>query len=181
MSLPWLARVASLAALIPLAACATGADRAADVVLAAAPIASPDGKMAGDAQIVARTSGDVVLKIAVRGLPGAGTHGIHLHAVGRCEGPGFTSAGAHLNPFGRQHGFDNPSGSHLGDLPNIQVASDGTGTLERSLGLDGVAITAQLFDTDGTAVVLHATADDYRTDPSGNSGGRVACGVFARR
>jgi Cu-Zn family superoxide dismutase len=108
-----------------------------------------------------------------------GAHGIHLHAVGKCEPPGFTSAGGHLNPFAKEHGMENPAGSHLGDLPNLDVSADGTATMSFPLGLSPRALQTQMFDGDGTAIVIHAGPDDYRTDPSGNSGGRVACGVFA--
>ena len=116
--------------------------------------------------------------LSVAGTPGA-VHGLHLHAVGKCETP-FTSAGPHLNPGGHQHGKDNPMGSHLGDLPNVTIGQNGVGTADASLGTDAAAIDAALFDADGSAIVLHAAADDYRTDPSGNSGPRIACGVLTR-
>jgi Cu-Zn family superoxide dismutase len=107
-----------------------------------------------------------------------GSYGIHVHAVGQCAGPGFTTAGGHWNPTGKQHGRDNPMGMHEGDLPNLVIGSDGNGTLDAVIagGMlnDG---PAALLDADGAAVVIHAAADDYKTDPSGNSGARVACGV----
>jgi len=108
-----------------------------------------------------------------------GDHGVHLHAVGKCEEPAFASAGGHLNPAGRQHGMNNPAGRHLGDLPNLVAGADGTATLSYPLGDPASSLSASLFDADGTALVIHAGPDDYITDPSGNSGGRVACGVFA--
>jgi Cu-Zn family superoxide dismutase len=122
----------------------------------------------------------VQLEVHVTGMP-AGEHGIHLHAVGRCDAPDFASAGGHFNPMQRQHGFDNPQGSHAGDLRNLTVAANGTGRAE--LTDTGVTLGVgpnSLFDADGTAVVIHASADDYRTDPSGNSGARIACGVIGR-
>ena len=109
----------------------------------------------------------------------AGTHGTHLHAVGRCEAPGFTTAGAHLNPANRQHGLRNPRGPHLGDMPNLVVGAGGQGTLETTIPGRMTPGQAPLFDADGTSLVIHATADDQVTDPSGNSGARIACAVIA--
>jgi Cu-Zn family superoxide dismutase len=109
-----------------------------------------------------------------------GEHGIHFHSVGKCESQnGFASAGAHFNPANRKrHGLDNPAGPHPGDLPNLLLDSRGLGsyratTTHVTLG----ASEGSLFDADGTAVVVHADKDDQRTDPAGNSGIRLACGV----
>jgi Cu-Zn family superoxide dismutase len=110
----------------------------------------------------------------------SGEHGIHLHTTGKCEAPGFTSAGGHLNPTEHQHGSLNPAGPHVGDLPNIIVGPDGNGMIESRLTGTAADILANLFDADGTAIVLHAGPDDYKTDPSGNSGGRIACGALLR-
>jgi superoxide dismutase, Cu-Zn family len=104
-----------------------------------------------------------------------GVHGIHLHAVGRCEGTDFTSAGGHFNPTGAQHGMQNSMGPHAGDLPNITVNAAGQANVDVATNR---ATIAALLDADGAAIVVHAAADDQRTDPSGNSGGRVACGVL---
>jgi superoxide dismutase, Cu-Zn family len=146
--------------------------------LATAQLARPDGAAMGSATIVSGPRGRATLLVSVAGLtPGA--HGIHLHAVGKCEGPDFTSAGAHLNPSGNEHGLRNPAGRHLGDLPNLTVAPDGTATLSHDLGVPVRTMQGHLFDSDGTALVIHAGPDDQVTDPSGNSGGRVSCGVFA--
>ena len=109
-----------------------------------------------------------------------GTRGIHLHTTGKCDAPGFTSAGGHLNPQGHQHGTENPQGAHLGDLPNVTIGSSGGGTVSATLRSSRADALAALFDSDGTAIVVHAGPDDYRTDPSGNSGDRIACGVFSR-
>jgi Cu-Zn family superoxide dismutase len=136
------------------------------------------GLPGGTAQLLA--SGDQInISIAVTGLA-PGVHGVHLHMTGSCEAPDFTSAGGHLNPGGHQHGTSNPAGAHLGDLPNVTVGSTGSGSVSATLSGPHEEILAQVFDGDGTAVVVHAGADDYRTDPSGNSGGRIACGVLTR-
>lgn len=136
-----------------------------------------NGLPAGTAQLLAGGT-DVTLTVAVAGLS-EGAHGIHLHTTGKCDGPDFTTAGGHLNPGGHQHGSENPAGKHLGDLPNIAVGNSGAGTVTVTLGQRDDVVAA-LFDADGTAIVVHAGPDDYRTDPAGNSGGRVACGVFTR-
>ena len=108
-----------------------------------------------------------------------GTYGVHLHTTGRCDPPGFTTAGPHWNPTAQQHGKNNPQGMHKGDLPNLAVGTDGRGSFEVTIAGALIAGEANaLLDGDGAAVVLHASADDYRTDPSGNSGGRIACGVL---
>jgi Cu-Zn family superoxide dismutase len=125
--------------------------------------------------------GGVRVLAEVRGLP-PGQHGIHLHAVGKCVPPQFTSAGAHFNPTGKKHGLQNPQGPHAGDLPNMNVAADGTGKL--NYVASGVTLGSgpgSLFGADGTAVVIHASPDDQKTDPAGNSGARIACGVIQRK
>jgi Cu-Zn family superoxide dismutase len=121
------------------------------------------------------TPGGVTFRINAAGLS-HGIHGIHVHSVGRCEGPAFTSAGPHWNPAGKKHGFNNPAGPHGGDLPNVTVAANGV--LQEAVTLPGASF-ASLLDADGAALVIHARADDYVTDPSGNSGDRIACGVIS--
>jgi superoxide dismutase, Cu-Zn family len=120
------------------------------------------------------------LGISVSGLT-PGLHGIHVHEQGSCTPPGFGSAGGHLNPGGREHGLENPAGPHAGDLPNLRVEADGSAdtifTVSPSLLAGG---EGPLFHVEGTAVVVHAERDDQRTDPSGGSGARVACGVVER-
>lgn len=146
--------------------------------VASANLKLANGLPAGTAQLVSNGQ-EVTLTAALAGLS-PGEHAIHLHTTGLCEAPAFTSAGGHLNPQGKQHGMDNPAGSHLGDLPNLAVGGSGAGTI--TVKLDGRPddVMAELFDSDGTAVVVHAGPDDYKTDPSGNAGGRVACGILNR-
>lgn len=132
------------------------------------------------ARATAETSGDSLrIRIEAAGLA-AGTYGAHVHTVGRCDAPGFETAGPHWNPTSRSHGKDNPAGMHKGDLPNLVVGTDGSGSLDYTIpdaGLSGM-LPNRLIDADGASVVIHASPDDYRTDPSGNSGARIACGVL---
>lgn len=168
----------ALVCAMSLSACATVPTTATETTLATATLANATGQNVGTAEIV-RGSAGVMLRARVSGQA-AGDHGIHLHATGKCEAPAFTSAGAHLNPDAHQHGSLNPAGRHAGDLPNIMVAQDGNGMIESALTGFAPDIAAYIFDADGTAVVLHTGPDDYKSDPSGNSGGRIACGVFTR-
>lgn len=164
-------------ALSALAAC-TSVGQIPTAKVATATLRQANGTPTGTAIITA--SGDkLTLTVAGIGLP-AGIHGSHLHMIGRCEAPGFTTAGGHLNPGARQHGRLNPAGSHTGDLPNLNVDAKGIGTLSIELSGTRADLEAALFDADGTALVIHATADDYTTDPTGNSGARIACGVLSR-
>ena len=137
------------------------------------------GKSVGSATLT-QTTGGVQIKATFSNLP-PGVHGIHIHTAGKCEAPAFTTAGGHFNPANKKHGMDNPDGMHMGDLPNFTVAADGTGQLtalaEHATLADG---DNSLFHTGGTALVIHAMADDYKTDPSGNSGARIACGVIEK-
>jgi superoxide dismutase, Cu-Zn family len=146
--------------------------------LGQARLANANGLPAGTAVLTA--AGErVTITVAAVGLP-EGQHGLHLHMTGRCEAPGFASAGGHLNPGGHQHGSANPHGSHLGDLPNLGIDGNGAGTLSAEFKGTRAEIAAALFDPDGTAIVIHAAPDDYRTDPTGNSGARIVCGVLSR-
>ena len=128
-----------------------------------------------------QTAGGVTFRIDATGLP-HGIHGIHVHSVGRCDAPDFASAGGHWNPLARKHGLSNPQGPHAGDLPNVQVAANGV--LGTTVTLAGANLFAPpgsagaLLDADGAALVIHAGADDNVTDPSGNSGARIACAVI---
>jgi Cu-Zn family superoxide dismutase len=125
------------------------------------------------------TYAGVLIAGSVTGL-GLGAHGIHIHGAGKCEPP-FTSAGPHFNPLGKQHGFENPHGPHLGDLPNIDTPA--AGTLRFEVLVPGVTLKGAnpLLDKSGAAIVIHAARDDYRTDPAGDSGSRIACGVIIAR
>ena len=146
---------------------------------AAAEIKDASGRTVGTANLTQLGSA-VRIVMQVRGLP-AGVKGVHIHAVGKCEGPSFTSAGEHFNPGGRQHGALNPQGSHAGDLPNLTVAGDGSGRLETTTEqISLVTAPTALSDSDGSAIVIHAAPDDFRTDPTGNSGARIACGVITK-
>lgn len=167
-----------MAAALGTTACATTPAAPGPMTLAHADIIGADGAPAGHAMLT-ESGGAVSLSITAQGLA-AGPHGIHLHAVGKCEGPAFTTAAGHLNPAMHQHGSMNPAGPHLGDLPNIVVQADGTGTATVVIPGDWASLAPAMFDADGTAIVIHAAADDYKTDPSGNSGARIACGVLTR-
>lgn len=165
------------AALIAAPSCTT-INKVPTSKLGSATFVTANGSPAGKA-FIAAAGDEVTINLAVVGLP-QGMHGIHLHMVGSCETPGFSSAGPHLNPDGHQHGTQNPAGSHLGDLPNLSIDKLGAGTLVAALRGSRISIEAALFDTDGTAIVIHADPDDNKTDPSGNSGARIACGVLKR-
>jgi len=110
-----------------------------------------------------------------------GMHGIHLHAVGKCDPPDFTSSGGHFNPMGKAHGLENPMGPHAGDMPNLMVGSDGKGTLDYTDKLVSLGSgPTSLFSSNGTALVIHAGPDDQKSDPAGNSGARIACGILKK-
>lgn len=128
----------------------------------------------GGRATVTEVAGGLRFTIDARGMP-PGTHGAHVHTVGRCDPPAFETAGPHWNPTTMKHGTMNPQGPHQGDLPNLVVDGGGRGTIGATIP---GATLASLLDADGAAVVIHASADDLRTDPSGNSGGRIACGVL---
>jgi superoxide dismutase, Cu-Zn family len=138
-----------------------------------------EGDLAARAMVWQGQAG-IEVRVQAAGLA-AGHYAVHLHAAGRCEGPGFDSAGPHWNPTGRAHGKLNPGGHHLGDLDNLDVDESGAGRLEFSIGGGSTTGAGGLFDADGAALVIHASPDDYRTDPSGNSGARIACGVLEGR
>lgn len=144
---------------------------------ASATLIDPAGNAVGEAQFIEDAAGRLHVNVHVDGIS-PGLHGIHLHAVGSCT-PDFTAAGGHHNPLGRQHGLHNPNGAHSGDLPNLAVNAAGQGRLgarsDRATLSPG---PATLFDVNGSSVIIHAGEDDQLTDPTGNSGGRIACGVI---
>ena len=140
---------------------------------ATARLKTADGADAGTA-MATEEGGGVMMTIKATGLP-PGDHGVHVHMTGSCT-PDFSAAGGHWNPDSKKHGLDNPDGQHAGDMPNLTVGDDGTGTLNYMLM--GGATFAGLMDSDGSAFIVHSGKDDEKTDPSGDSGDRIACGVF---
>lgn len=145
---------------------------------ARAQLADTSGRTMGEANLREGTNG-VHVQVRLENAP-IGLRAIHVHETGRCR-PTFEAAGAHWNPNGRQHGFLSAEGPHLGDLPNIHVAENGRGQAE--FFLQGARLSGDgrgLLDGDGSALVVHERADDHRTNPSGNSGDRVLCGVIVR-
>lgn len=187
------------AAVLVLGACDSGADMPADDEGMALPEAEAgvtpeapidevtvdllDGQ--GENVGVARLTQDgegVQVAVRVTGLQ-PGEHGFHVHETGSCELPDFTSAGGHFSPLDRQHGTENPQGSHAGDMPNIRAGEDGTA--DTTFVYTGITMRADaetsIFREGGTALVVHEGPDDYMTDPSGDAGSRVACGVIELR
>lgn len=160
---------------LPLALAALGGCATVETggsILGAATLIGSDGGPRGTASLMSRGTGQAML-VELSGLT-PGQHGLHIHGVGRCDPPDFQSAGPHWNPSDAQHGSLNPRGPHAGDLGNTSVGRDGRArvTVPLPLGDDG------LFDADGAAVMVHSGRDDLRTDPGGDSGDRVACGVL---
>ena len=144
---------------------------------AVAALKSADGKDVGAVELTQTPTG-VLLKASVKGLP-PGEHAFHVHAVGKCDPP-FDSAGGHFNPDGKKHGLMVLEGHHAGDMPNLHIPQSGELVVE----VLNPAVTLEqgkpnsIFGPNGTAIVIHARVDDYKTDPAGNAGGRIACGVI---
>jgi Cu-Zn family superoxide dismutase len=157
---------------------ATGARQPVAPSTATAGVLDLAGRRAGTVTFTDSYAG-VLISGTLFGL-GLGAHAVHIHEVGRCESP-FTSAGGHFNPQHRQHGFLNERGPHLGDLPNVYLPA--AGQLRFEFLLPGVTLRGAngLLDADGASIVVHSERDDYATDPSGDSGGRIACGVIVGR
>ncbi len=144
---------------------------------ASAALKNAEGKDVGTAQLTQTPTG-VLVSLSVTGLP-AGEHAFHVHAVGKCEPP-FTTAGGHFNPGAKKHGLLAAEGHHAGDMPNLHIPAGGDIAVE----VMNTSITLEkgkpnsVFGPDGTALVIHAGKDDYKTDPTGDAGGRIACGVI---
>jgi superoxide dismutase, Cu-Zn family len=142
---------------------------------ASATLKNAEGKDVGTARLT-QTPAGVLINLSVKGLP-AGEHAFHIHAVGKCEPP-FTTAGGHFNPANKKHGMMTADGHHAGDMPNLHIPASG----ELAVEIVNADITLDkgkpnsVFDADGSAVVIHAGKDDYKTDPTGDAGGRIACG-----
>jgi superoxide dismutase, Cu-Zn family len=180
-------RMLTAAAFLPLIACAGHSQSAhnADaappepepIILAQGMLASATAQPRGTVRVITETPrGAMRVVVRVTGMS-AGTYGAHIHDVGRCDAPAFTSAGPHWNPTARQHGRLNPQGSHSGDMPNLVIGADGSGSFE--VDVPGPLFgEGGLLDANGASLVIHARADDERTDPSGNSGDRIVCGVI---
>ena len=147
--------------------------------MASANLVDPQGRSVGQA-LLQQTPHGVLFKLELKNAT-PGIHGLHIHDVGRCDGPAFESAGGHFNPTNHQHGFLNPGGAHAGDLPNIEVPATTQHAVEYFLADVTIEPGPQsLGDTNGSAIVIHASKDDYSTDPAGDSGDRLACGQIVR-
>ncbi len=169
------ARLVSVSVALATWAIAAGTNPSAQAVLRNA-----QGKEVGTATFIP-TKGGVKISVQVADLS-PGKHGIHIHAAGSCEPPEFKSAGGHFNPFGKQHGLQNPKGAHAGDMPNLTVREDGSA--KATLIVKSATLgegKGSLFGPEGTALVIHADPDNEKTDPAGNAGARIACGVIEKR
>jgi Cu-Zn family superoxide dismutase len=164
----WLA--SALTAGLVLSAPSFAADQATAVLL------DPDGKEVGKVTVTAVPTG-VLLDVDLTAVP-PGDHAFHIHAVGKCEAPDFKSAGGHFNPEEEKHGLMNEAGPHPGDMPNLHVPDSGKLRIEVLNQM--VDLNLGLFDEDGAAIVIHEGADDYTSDPAGDAGARIACGVVTK-
>src|ERR1700693_3644933 len=182
MKVPSRSLLLNIAAIVMLFGACSSAQRMKNSVSAAnAIIYDVNGAPLGTAQIWQDKNGLVHVDISSIALP-AGTHGIHFHEVGKGEGrasPPLSTAGGHYHPMGKERGRENPKGPHAGDNPNIVIPAGGVGKV--AFTTDRVSLTpgtSSLFDADGSSLVIHAGADDQMTNPAGNSGARIACGVI---
>jgi Cu-Zn family superoxide dismutase len=170
-----------LAVFTPLALERAAVAQDEPVALASALLLRGDGTTVGLATFTQSQSGDVRVVLDAQNLP-PGAHGFTIHAAGRCEGPAFTSAGPHFNPAGRKHGLQASDGPHAGDLPNLVAGADGRAHFDMVVArFTLTAGPTSLFDTDGSTLLVHASADDQTTDPDGTAGAGIACGVIQSR
>ena len=163
----WLA--ATLAASLLVASPALAVDKAGALLKDA------NGNEVGKVTLISTPSG-LLISLDLTAIP-AGEHAFHIHAVGKCEPPDFKSAGPHFNPDETKHGLMNPEGPHAGDMPNLHVPADRKLQVEVLNPAVTLSAESALLDTDGAAIVIHASADDYKIDPAGNAGDRIACGI----
>jgi Cu-Zn family superoxide dismutase len=165
--------VAATASLVALSAQA----QTAQAPTAKSTLKDASGKEVGQVQLL-QTPHGVLVRVSLKGAP-AGDHAFHIHAVGKCEAP-FTSAGPHFNPASHKHGMEAPEGAHAGDMPNLHIPASGELTVEIANPMVSLVKgeANSVFDADGSAFIVHAGADDYKTDPTGNAGDRLACGVI---
>jgi Cu-Zn family superoxide dismutase len=148
-------------------------------VAACADLRDKNGNMVAAADLRETEDGTFIM-MRIKDLP-PGLHAVHIHAVGKCDAPDFTSAGGHLNPGNKKHGLKNSEGPHAGDLPNFYITNKGLGRFEALT--DKMTLSSgvnSIFDADGGAIVIHAAGDDNVTDPAGGSGDRIACGVLVK-
>lgn len=163
-------RASALTAGLIFAIPAFAADQATAVLM------DPDGKEVGKVTLTAVPTG-VLLDADLTALP-PGDHAFHIHEFGKCEAPDFKSAGGHFNPEEDEHGLMNKAGPHAGDMPNIHVPENGKLHIEVLNQM--VNLSRGLLDKDGSAIVIHEGADDYKSDPAGDAGPRIACGVITK-
>ena len=138
------------------------------------------GASVGVATLSEIPGGGVAIDLNLKGLP-PGEHAAHIHSAAKCEAPAFTTAGGHFNPDQKQHGLENPAGHHAGDMPNFTVKPDGTAQVKLvNSSVDMGADSHSIFSNGGTAIVIHGAPDDMKSDPAGNAGPRIACGVITK-
>ena len=163
----------SITTLLVIIALAAVPQLAGAATQAYAKLVNANGEPVGMA-VLHRTSHGTLLHVKLHDLP-EGAHAFHVHSIGKCEAP-FKSAGGHFNPKGNKHGIHSADGMHAGDMPNIHVPA--SGSLEIEILNTGLLQDTSLFDKDGASIVIHEGPDDYRSDPAGAAGPRIACGII---